>query len=206
MREGLTGPSRQRFFADALKLAVAAGCTALVVVVDTTGKPAIATSGSPEEDAVALFLERAHHHLRSETGTEALVLVDRPSGNRRDEVEFLAKCLVTMREGTSYVLPDRLTLVVATQSRLVRLLQLADVVVSSSLACVAGERQYSPAIFSAIRPMFRGGGGFCLKIHPDGRYVNLYHWLLGDDFHVPRGRYTELPDPRRPYARSQDEP
>ena len=203
MHKNLTGVAREGFFVGALQLAAEAGCTALIVVVDTQCAHANKSSRSPEEDALVLFLERAHQHLQNHAHAEALVLADRPSGDRKSEVEFLCRCMETMRSGTSFVLPDRLTLIVAGQSRLVRLLQLADLVAASSLAAVAGESKYSPPIFSVVKTLFRGGGGFALKIHPDGRYVNLYHWLLGDDIHR---RYSPLPDPKRPYSMGPDEP
>jgi hypothetical protein len=54
--------------------------------------------------------------------------------------------------------------------------------------------------------MLRGSGGIGLKIQPDGRYANLYHWLLGDTVLVRRQRLVTLPDPHRAYAASPDVP
>jgi len=52
-------------------------------------------------------------------------------------------------------------------------------------ARVAGEHTFSPPIFEMVKPLFRRDagrtGGVGLKIHPDLRYLNLYHWLVGDD-------------------------
>jgi hypothetical protein len=170
MWRGLVDPARREFFLRALGLARDAGATALVVIADRNARSATGAK-SPEEDVVTMFLERAHNALGA-TGTEAILLMDRPGGDRQEENEFLASCLTTMRQGTGYVLPARLTLAVSTQSRLVRRLQLADVVASSTLAFVAGEATYSPPVFEAIRPMLRrGGGGWGMKIHPDFRYA-----------------------------------
>ena len=205
MWRGLRGDRRQQFFLRALGLAQAAQTSAIVVIADRNKRRATSQQATPEDDVVALFLERAHGHLGS-TGTEALVLTDRPGGDRQEENKFLASCLATMREGTKFVLPTRLTLVVSTQSRLVRLLQLADVVVSSTLARVGGENEHAPPVFDAVRPIIRGGGGWGLKIHPDFRYMNLYHWILGESAWMSRQRYVELPTKGAAYARSPDEP
>lgn len=56
----------------------------------------------------------------------------------------------------------------------------------------AGEDRYAPPIFQVIRrDLLRNDtgrrGGVGLKLHPDYRYCNLCHWLLGDT-HLVRGR------------------
>jgi hypothetical protein len=43
-------------------------------------------------------------------------------------------------------------------------------------------------------------GGLGLKIHPDFRYANLYHWLLGDSHFVRYQSGYPLPFKSRPYA------
>jgi hypothetical protein len=131
-----------------------------------------------------MFLERAHSHVPA--GEQALVVFDSPGGNRKADFEFLASCIDTMRIGTAYTKLDRLALALSTDSKLSRLVQLADVVTACSTAFVAGEQKWSPSIFeNGVLPLLReelGRKGGCgLKIHPDARYGNLYHWLLGDD-------------------------
>lgn len=206
MRDALKAAAREQFFRRVLALAALAQAKAIVVVADTSKRKANRDAASPEEDVVTMFLERAQNHLDG-TRTEAMILTDRPSGDRQSEVDFLANCLATIRNGTRYVLPRSLTIAVSTQSRLIRLLQLADVVVSSTLAAVAGESRYAPPIFrEAVRPILRGGGGVGLKIHPDGRYANLYHWLLDDPYHLKRGGGIELPARGFAYAESPDVP
>ncbi len=95
-------------------------------------------------------------------------------------------------------------------SKHIRLLQLADVITSCSIARIAGENRYSPEIFELIKPLFREGygrmGGIGLKIHPDMRYQNLYHWLLGDDI-IKRGDIgIPLPEKGSLYDESPGEP
>jgi hypothetical protein len=96
-----------------------------------------------------------------------------------------------------------LALAVSTDSKLSRLLQLADIITSCATNFVAGEDKWSPLIFrEGVLPMLRSDygcvGGRGLKIHPDMRYGNLYHWLLGDEmfvryqggFQLPSNRFT----------------
>ena len=144
--------------------------------------------------------------------SDGIIITDRPGGDRASEDEFLLECLDTLQQGTDYVRPDRVALsVLATSSKLVRLLQVADVVTSCTLAMVSGEDTYAPPIFNnAIRPMLLSDpdriGGIGLKIHPDYRYVNLYHWVLGDENHIRDGIGEPLPRDDRPYKIRPDIP
>ena len=83
--------------------------------------------------------------------------------------------------------------VVTIHFKRLRLLQVADLVVSSSTALVAGNTVYSlvPHITPILRKNARGCvGGVGMKLHPDHCYVNLYHWLWGDAVYVRLGRRT----------------
>jgi hypothetical protein len=80
MWRGLRGARRQAFFLRTLGLAQQAEARAIVVITDRNSARATARTASPEEDVVPMFLERAHSHL-AHTGTEALVLTDRPGGD-----------------------------------------------------------------------------------------------------------------------------
>lgn len=202
MHRGLRGEARKIFYHAALRLAREAGATAIVVVEDSTRSTAIADSGNAETDVVRMFLERAHHHLGT-AQSDGIVIADRPSSNA-EEAQFLQSCLETLRSGTRYVLPERIVLnVITTSSHLVRLLQLADVITGCSVARVSGEAQYSPDVFTEIVSLFRqefGRRGGCgLKLHPDLRYVNLYHWLLGDRDFVRYQTGVPLPLVGKPY-------
>ena len=183
MHEGLVKDAREKFLLDALAIGADAKARAIVVIEDTHARKVAKTSASHEEDVTLMFLERAQAALGFDQ--HALVVFDRPGGGRKREDEFLARCMERIREGSVFTEMDRLALAVATDSKLCRTLQLADVVVSCSTAYVAGETKYSRRIFeTGIRPLLReeyGRKGGCgLKIHPDKRYGNLYHWLLGD--------------------------
>lgn len=67
------------------------------------------------------------------------------------------------------------------------------------MSYVAGEKKYSPRIFQSIKPLLETEegviGGFGVKLHPDFRYVNLYHWLLGDTHARIYNRASGTKDP-----------
>lgn len=192
---------RDEFNLAALALAREAGATGIVVMEDTSRRKADANAPSHEIDVTRMFFERAQAHLFADT--HGIVIADRPGGGRKAETQFLATSLETLRAGTSYTNLDRLALAVSTDSKLSRLLQLADVVTSCATSFVAGERKWAPLIFrDGVLPLLRSDygcvGGRGLKIHPDMRYGNLYHWLLGDEdfvryqgaFPLPSERFT----------------
>jgi hypothetical protein len=194
----LTFDARDEFNLAALTAARGAGATAMVVMADTTKSKADASAESHEEDVACMFLERAQNHLGRE---HAIVGWDRPGGGRRAETDFLTASLAALRAGTSYTKLDGLALTVATDSKLSRVLQLADVVTSCTTNFVAGEAKYAPRIFhDGVQPMLRSDygciGGRGLKIHPDLRYGNLYHWLLGDEVFVRYQAGVSLPHRR----------
>jgi hypothetical protein len=201
MRDNLKAEARERFFVMVLALVASKGARALVVIEDASRRPATGTQNA-EEDVTRLFLERVHHEIPR--GSHGIVIVDRVGGDRADEVRFLTSCLETLQQGTEFVLPDRIALsVLSTPARLVRLVQVADLVTSSALATVVGSNRHA-AIFEAVRHLLcrRGDrvGGIGLKIHPDYLYANLYHWLLGDSHFWKLNCGTPLPLTGRPYA------
>ena len=189
MREGLVEQSRTEFFLDALAIARDAGAKAIVVMEDTRKAMARQDSATHRDDVTMLFLERAQGDLRKDEC--ALVVFDRPGGRPKDDTQFLTDAIAKIRTGTAYTKLEGLTLVLSTDSKHARVLQLADVVVACYTSYVGGESNWSPPVFTrGVLPMlreesgYRGGRG--LKIHPDFRYGNLYHWLLGDT-HIWRG-------------------
>jgi hypothetical protein len=203
MYDGLTADARTQFFNRLIGALRARGVTATVVIEDTKRSRAI-TGTTPEMDVVRMLLERISNQC---TQSEAFIVVDRPSGGRVDEDRFLRGCLETINASAGYVQSDRIAhSVVSTPSHLSRLLQAADVVTSCTLATVAGEHRFAPPVFEAIKPLFVTGssdqrGGFGVKLHPDFRYVNLYHWVLGDEVVAKFRNTVALPLPNRPYAR-----
>jgi hypothetical protein len=136
-----------------------------------------------------------------------IVVADRPSGGRKNENRFVSGCLDTIQSGTEYVKFDRIALVTTGDSKHARVLQLADVVTGCTLALVSGAgSSFHPGLFdSHVKPLLRqnhygGIGGTGVKIHPDGRYTNLYHWLFGDR----TAKTRTIPNRNHGYADSPD--
>jgi len=203
MHQNLVGAQRQQFFIRILGLAKDHGATATVIIEDTSYKTATGVQ-SPETDLIQLFLERAHHQLAARQ-SNGMVIVSQPSGDRKSENKFLADCFETLRSGTDYVKPERIVLNVLTSPpRFMRLLQLADVVTSCTVAFVGGESSFSPTVFNSVKSMLARElgriGGVGLKIHPDIKYLNLYHWLLGDTHFVRFMMGLPLPLPGYQYS------
>lgn len=209
MRNNLTEDDRSEFFRNALELARGHDVAAVVVIADSKSGRAISSSKDAEEDVVAMLLERVQNQCRS-TGVDALVVADRPGGDRKSETRFLSDCLDTLRVGTTFVQFDRLALLLTADSKMSRLLQLADVVTSCTVNFVAGEDRFSPQTFAAIKPLLRRDsgrvGGVGVKIHPDLRYGNLYYWLLEDTHLVRQWTGIPLPERGKPYFNSATDP
>ena len=208
MHDNLLVEKRKSFFTEVLRLLHCHGVSAMVALRDTSKNPATKDRQNKqklETDVTWVFLERANSRLR-DCKKEGLVIVDRPGGNSGNEEKLLEKCQDVLYQGTKYVKFDKIALnVVCTSSHLVRLLQAADLVVSCTTAYIGGESPYSPPVFDqGIRPLLRSAdgcvGGYGLKLHPDFRYANLYHWLLGDTALSRRGTVLSLPCPDRPYS------
>jgi len=190
MRTQLVEDRREAFYHDVLTLATSHEVRATVVIEDLHRKPAREQSRDHEHDVTALFLERVSSHLVTKQA-DGVVVIAKPGGGHREEEKFVAQCIALLDEGTEYRNLANIPLGVFTvQSNRLRLLQLADLVTSCTLARVAGEIRYSHRVFERVKGLFRNDGsrtgGIGLKIHPDFTYANLYHWLLGDE-HILRG-------------------
>jgi hypothetical protein len=208
MRKNLVGDQRKAFFVEVLEQASISAVTVLVMISDTKAKPSTQGAPSPEFDTLVVLLERVHN-LMWGLNSHAVVIADQPGGGRRQEKALLVNCQTVLSRGTKFVDLSRIPInVVTTGSELVRSLQLADLVTSCTTAFVAGEKEYSPDVFQRILPMVRREydcyGGRGIKIHPDFRYANLYHWLLGDTHYV-RYQWGEPMPLNRPYRLGPDE-
>ena len=184
MHSNLHDDDRRDFFSTVMTTAAAHAVKVTVVVLDAFSRHAYRQSAGPEHDATTLFLERADNAFRS-ASVCGVVVIDRPGGGRPAEDRFLSDCMATITTGTDYVDMENVAAVLTATSHQARVLQLADVVTGCVGARVAGEHTFSPPIFEMVKPLFRRDagrtGGVGLKIHPDLRYLNLYHWLVGDD-------------------------
>ncbi len=203
MRDNLVGNRRQEFFTRLLELGENAQVKAIVVIEDANSATATGAS-SHDVDVTQLFLERVQNQFCSRS-TTGIVVIARPSGSRKAEDKFLASCLETLQSGTKYVKPDRIILnPLSSSPNFVRFLQVADVVTSCTTAAVSGETRFAPPIFNAVRDLLVKEGSRCggigLKIHPDLKYANLYHWLAGDTTFWKGNMGLPLPLSNFPYS------
>jgi len=202
MHNNLIGDKRRAFFKRVSEILQQNNVVVTVVIEDVAYATAT-NAESHEMDVTKLLIERLEHQcIRSETN--GLIIVDRPSGGRRDEDKFLSSCLETLQAGTDYVTPVHIIHnVVSTPSRLSRLIQAADFVTGCTLAYVSGENVYSPPLFQSIHPLLdhESGriGGVGLKLHPDSKFVNLYYWLVGDKYYKRGSLGLPLPMANYPY-------
>lgn len=202
MHANLKDAARAKFFRSVLKAASDHHVSALVVIADTSKRKATKAK-THELDVTTMFLERADIEF-GRAGTRGVVVADRPGGNLKQQEKFLSDCLDTLQVGTKFWTKAHTLFVVSAPAKLLRLLQLADLVTSCTLSYVSGETNWSPATFKRIEPMLckeKGSvGGAGVKIHPDFSYANLYHWLLGDT-HFRKGISAAMPLPMktRPY-------
>ena len=204
----LVGVARSECFAKLIDAAEHHGARVLVVSW-AQGRSSLKTEEAFDRVLDYTF-ERVSLHLNS-IDQEGLLISDRPGGGRKDEDKFLEHFRIRTQFGTGFVPPERVLLnVLTTDSKMVRLLQVADIVVGATTAMVGGLYDYAPPVYDHIRPMFVTNslgqiGGCGLKIAPD-RLENLYYWLLGElEYKTTAGRRAlHLPDRARPYGREEN--
>lgn len=183
MWKNLRDEARRGFFLSVLDILSQKDVSAVIVISDTICSTATGAETS-EIDVTRMFLERVDQQC-GRGCSQGFVVVDRPGGDRRDEETFLAECLETLQSGTKYVKPKHIAHnVISTPSNLSRLLQAADLVTGCTLSMVSGESQYALPVFDSILKLLDQSmgriGGYGLKIHPDFKYANLYHWIAKD--------------------------
>lgn len=191
--------NRTQFYIDILSLAKQSEIKALVVISNERSTPVVNYLPDHQFATFAALLERINS-----LDSPSTVIADQPGGVYK---EFLDNSKDLIEQGTPFQDMNNIPFnVVTTPSRYNRLLQLADVVTSCTLSYVSGENTYSPPVFRHIIPIVRRHnnryGGVGIKIHPDFLYVNLYHWLLGDEHYNRFGSGHPLPIRSRPYSDS----
>ncbi|HEX9759217.1 MAG TPA: hypothetical protein VGB26_15690 [Nitrospiria bacterium] len=210
MNDNLNEEKKSNFFIQLLTITNKFGVKAMVAIEDTKLGTATKTAPDGFADVISLFLERVQKHL-SKGQEEGVLIIDEKNGENKRKGKFLINYLELLQSSPTYVKPQRISLnVLSTPARFNRLLQLAKVITSCSVAIVGGEVHLSSPVFSHIKPLFLNEmgriGGVGLKIHPDIRYSNLYHWLLGDSFliRVSKNSGIPLPSSKYPYYSSVD--
>lgn len=127
--------------------------------------------------------ERVERYLEASQDT-GVVIADRPPGGRGEETQWISEALDLTKQGTEYVTAERVVMpIVTAPSKLVPLLQLADLVTAGVTAAVAGFPKGLKMVNDLI-PLLntnsRGQvGGTGVKIYPDD-LVDLYR-IFGDE-------------------------
>ncbi len=208
MHQNLVAERRQVFFSSIVQICADHQAKALVIISDCDSRtPSDCTTH--EIFVTKMLLERVNNLAVSAAST-AIIVVDRPGGGILQERKFLSDCLYTLRNGTRYVVPEQIAInPISTDSHLIRSLQAADLIVSCTTALVAGQTTLAPDIFEIIKPILAREldrvGGVGVKIHPDFKYLNLYHWLLGDEMWIRNMGGRPLPHSARPYFKGPNQ-
>lgn len=208
MHGGLVEDLRREFFAAVLQACIMHHAIAVIILSDSTCRTP-SDCANHEVFTTKMLIERVNN-LADSRGSDAVIVADRPGGGLPAERKFLSDCFETLRDGTRFVMPKRIAVnPIATDSHLIRTLQAADLVVSCTTAFVSGQRTLAPETFEIIKPMLSRdlgrAGGVGVKIHPDFKYANLYHWLLNDDLLVKNMNGQTLPIASRPYSTGPDQ-
>ena len=207
MYQGLVEGTRREFFAEVLGICSMHHTTAIIILSDSTSRTPC-DCANHEIFTTKMLIERVNN-LAASTGSDAVIITDRPGGGLLAEKKFLSECFETLRSGTPFVMPTKIAVnPIATDSHLIRTLQAADLVVSCTTAFISGQTTLAPETFEIIKPMLSRdlgrAGGVGVKIHPDFKYANLYHWLLGDDLLIRNMNGQALPIASRPYPTGPD--
>lgn len=186
--------------ASMIRLAAEHQATACVVVWDL-GRTTL--QGDRAERKVLSFLYERIIGALARTHLGVLVF-DKPGGDHQDEDAWIGRTLELTEYGTSYVGPDAMVLPVLTApSHHHEHLQLADLVVGSVTAAVAGN-PYGMALMPELRAILHRNyhgwvGGTGLKVFPDD-LTNLYYHVLGEDVFVKVMQNAGYPLPDAQYA------
>ena len=204
--DNLKGDDRTDCYRRILQSASGHGARTLVIVWDT-GRTTLQGDKALEK-CIDFAFERLSVNL-SKRNEEALIVADRPGGGRKQEEGMLSKFLERVLLGTEYSVPDWCALnILTTPSKLLRQLQLADVITGITTAMVAGQYKYAYPLFPEVKSMlimnyYGTIGGTGLKLFPDD-LTNLYRWVLEEDtfwkvgqnsgFGLPASRYPYMED------------
>lgn len=201
----LSDDQRAELIRHVLTVAADYAPSTFVTILDNEYNP-LEGAESHEMCALTLTLERFNKLIN--TGESGIVIVDRPGSDKGSAEQYLLDCAELVAGGSRYASFKFACPIVSMPFRLSRILQLADLVVSITTAYVAGSSQ-AAKFFPYLEPLIRTDrgrkGGVGVKIHPDSRYANLYHWLLKDDHFHRYNRPQPMPLPKYPYARGPDE-
>lgn len=207
IHSNLVGSQRQECYRKILEATKACGASVIVVVFDT-GRTTLQKERATLK-ALEFFIDRARMHLEDKNAL-GIVVADQPSGGKKQEMRFLSEALLTIQHGSNFVPPKQISLnILTTPSRLVRQLQVADLVVGITTARVAGHKKYAEPLFPIVKDMMIKSslgmiGGSGLKVFPDS-LTNLYYWVLDENCYAKASVMAGLSLPHDAFLYSQDE-
>lgn len=207
IHNNLAFPKRQDCYREVLEATKACGASVIVVVFDT-GRTSLQKEKATLK-ALEFFIDRARMYLEDKQAL-GIIVADQVAGGKKQEMRFLTDTLSTIQHGSAFVPPKQISLnILTTPSRLVRQLQVADLVVGITTARVAGHRKYAAPLFPIIKDMMIKNalgkiGGTGLKIFPVS-LTNLYYWVLDEDCYAKVSMMAgiSLPDTRFPYTENE---
>ncbi|WP_169543835.1 hypothetical protein [Sneathiella aquimaris] len=181
MYQNLVGGNRTKFILDACDIAKELSVKAVVVAEGKNWKPATSERIDHELDATKLVAERYERELKR-TRKSGAIVVSAPSGGHKQAAELIKTIDNLSSEGTRYVKANHISFCYSTGFERVRCLQLADIIVSVSLAMITGRKKYSSEVFESIKPMFYSSNtgeilGWGMKIHPSPLQIQVEETL-----------------------------
>lgn len=202
MHKNLIEDKRQSFFLELITIIREYECTIFATIEDTNYRPC---NGKTHEESVISMLFERYERFLQRNDSSGLIVMDSPSGDKKDEEDFLTKTMDKIEAGTKYVDYKHFVMNVFTSSsKINKLIQIADLIVGSTLSRIAHDHELAKTIFDSFKCLFDHDGstfgGIGLKIHPGVRHRNLYKWIMDDNlFYEGSGNYSELPNKKTPY-------
>ncbi len=206
MYGNLKGNDRINFQVKIIDLLKNYDCKVIFVAEDKNCNMAMNESTSSDIDVTNMLMERVDS-LFHQQSTHGIIVMDRPGGGSKDHDSFLANCLSTIQNGTTVKDINNIILsVMCLPNHYTRLLQAADLVVSATLSYVSGNETYTLEIIENIKPLLHKEsqriGGVGVKLHPDFKFANLYHWLFDDTHFWKNSCGNPLPLENRNYSQN----
>ena len=155
-----------------------------VVLIDHGKRYTSRSKAEVGREILKWLYERISMHLRDYDNI-GLVIADKPGGGSKEDSRWLADTLQLTNDGTEYVTPDRIVMpIVTAASHHVPHLQLADLVVASTTAAVAGHRHglaLGPLLLQLAHKNTHGlAGGAGIVLWPTPDLTNLLYWTFGE--------------------------
>ena len=165
---------RSEFYRELLEACVKSSVEINVVIV---AKRSSARNDRILREAFQYLMERVHY-CAQKSNEHCGFIADRRSNITKHDDRFVGDLLATIDQGTDYIVPDRILWAVTSDSRNMRGIQMADVVVGATTQFVAGKLTYTKQLLEIMYPMFRKSpngqiNGYGLKIWPPELYVHV---------------------------------